>query len=255
MCINSYLYGLLFISSINRHTHGTYVSRVTESVFASLKRLLSHRGGKKKVFPQFLRVLLDERIFFLVSGKEVNGKGKLLLLVNFLALSSPRRTHRQVVCIRSDGMVKTWWFLIKIFTFGFGRGRFASCPICADWSTSQKLTIHCRNGTFCLLRKLNQTFSSYFLLFFLYLISSTFTNKSLRRKTERKRKEDGGKKSFLLTDFLTNDTNPYPFDFNVCGSRTTRQSLRARIWEIISHTWSKKKKQKQKKISARRRQN
>lgn len=28
-----------------------------------------------------------------------------------------------------------------------------------------------------------------------------------------------------LTDFLTKDTNPYPFDFRVCGSRTTRQSL------------------------------
>lgn len=31
-----------------------------------------------------------------------------------------------------------------------------------------------------------------------------------------------------LTDFLTNDTNPYPLDFNVWGSRTTRQSLKIR---------------------------
>lgn len=39
----------------------------------------------------------------------------------------------------------------------------------------------------------------------------------------------------LLTDFLTNDTNPYPLDFNVCGSRTTRQSLHEIISNICIH--------------------
>lgn len=29
-----------------------------------------------------------------------------------------------------------------------------------------------------------------------------------------------------LTDFVTNETNPYPLDLSVCGSRTTRQSLK-----------------------------
>lgn len=35
------------------------------------------------------------------------------------------------------------------------------------------------------------------------------------------------KETFLLvlTDFFTKETNPYPFDFSVCGSLTTRQSL------------------------------
>lgn len=49
------------------------------------------------------------------------------------------------------GKENTMNFVIKIFTFSFCRGWFTSCPICPNWTTSQKLTIHSRNGTFCLL--------------------------------------------------------------------------------------------------------
>lgn len=33
------------------------------------------------------------------------------------------------------------------------------------------------------------------------------------------------KEKLILTDFFTNDTKPYPLDFKVWGSLTTRQSL------------------------------
>lgn len=35
-----------------------------------------------------------------------------------------------------------------------------------------------------------------------------------------------------LTAFLINETNPYPFDFRVCGSRTTLQSLEMKLKTI-----------------------
>lgn len=72
---------------------------------------------------------------------------------------------------------------------------------------------------FKIIRKYYSTYSS----------SSNLVRKPYTQISEMSvvQKEENTKK--LLTAFLMKETNPYPFDFKVCGSLTTLQSLKQNI--------------------------